>query len=623
MSGEGGRDAGKNMSQVEEFLRTAKALLEQAERAAGDQRLIMKVGVELGASIDYETTLQNVARLVVADFADWCLVDVIDRQGRVRDVAVAHRAEDKEELARSLVRKLPQLPSAPHGVARVLQTLQPETSTSDTDEPSPLGHYLGAEYPDALRELGARSYICVPMISREKAIGAVTYVRGADLPVYGDRDLSLAQELARRAGMAIENAMLHRQTAEAVRERDELLAVFSHDVRNLLNTINRNVEVLRQEGERPTDMECLARISHAAQRMKRLVDDTLDVSRVEGSGLQLDRHAHDIEALVSDAVDAVWNTARAKAVNVDVHVAHGLRLLCDPTRMFQALLNLLDNAIRYSPDGGRVLVEARTDQAQVRFSVSDAGPGISDEELPHVFDRFWQGRRQHRAGAGLGLTIVKGVVEAHGGHIWVESRPGQGASFHFTVPLSGQAMPESRPTAEEPNASGIAEPSEVRSTTMADLPSATVFLADDDDDFRTGLKQALLARGYGVHEANDGATALELLARAADGRYSPPDVVVLDVRMPGCSGLGVLNAMGKLPVMPPTLLVTGFRDPSVNVLAARLGVFRVLFKPIEVDQVLAVVLEAAQKGPGTRRPQPPWGPNAAGRQSSSNRSSQN
>jgi signal transduction histidine kinase/CheY-like chemotaxis protein len=623
MGGEDGRDPGKNMSQVEEFLRTARALLEQAERAASDQRLIMKVGVDLAASLDYETTLQNVARLVVADFADWCLVDVVDRQGRVRDVAVAHRDAAKEELARSLVRKLPQLPSAPHGVARVLRTLQPESYTSDSDEPSPLGHYLGADFPDALRELGARSYICVPTISRENAIGAVTYVRGADSPVYGDRDLGLAQELARRAGMAIENAMLHRRTAEAVRERDELLAIYSHDVRNLLNTIHRNVELMRQGGEGVTDTECLTRISHATERMKGLVEDTLDVSRVEGSGLQLDRHAHDVEALVSDAVDAVWNTARAKGVDVETHIAHGLRLLCDPTRMFQALVNLLDNAIRYAPDGGRVLVEARSEQEHVRFSVSDAGPGISDEELPYVFDRFWQGRRQHRAGAGLGLTIVKGVVEAHGGRVWVESTPGQGATFHFTVPLSGQAMPETRPTEEEPSASGVTEPAQALSITKAHIASATVFLADDDDDFRTGLKQALVARGYEVREANDGATALELLARAADGRHPPPDVVVLDVRMPGCSGLGVLNAMGKLPVMPPTLLVTGFRDPSVNVLAERLGVFRVLFKPVKVDQVLEVVVEAAQRGPEARRPQAPWRRRATDRQPPPDRNSQN
>lgn len=199
MGGEDGRDTVKNVSQVEGFLRTARALLEQAERAASDQRLIMKVGVELGASLEYEATLQNVARLVVEDFADWCLVDVVDRHGRVRDAAVAHRATDKEELARSLVRGLPQLPSAPHGVARVLRTMQPESYSSDVDDPGPLGHYLGAEYPDALRELGTRSYICVPMVAHEKAIGAVTYVRGPNSPAYEERDLSLAQELARRA----------------------------------------------------------------------------------------------------------------------------------------------------------------------------------------------------------------------------------------------------------------------------------------------------------------------------------------------------------------------------------------------------------------------------------------
>ena len=116
MGREGGRDAATKMNQVEKFLRTAKALLEQAERAASNQRLIMKVGVELGASLDYETTFQSVARLVLADFADWCLVDIVDRQGRVRDVAVAHRVKDKEDLARRLVQKLPQLPSAPMGL---------------------------------------------------------------------------------------------------------------------------------------------------------------------------------------------------------------------------------------------------------------------------------------------------------------------------------------------------------------------------------------------------------------------------------------------------------------------------------------------------------------------------
>jgi len=580
-------------SRIEDFLQTARALLEQAEKSASDQRLIMRVGAELAASLEYETTLQNVARLVVSDFADWCFVDVVDRQGRVRDVAIAHRDQDKEEVARTLVRKLPQLPSAPHGVARVLRTLQPESHTSEVDEPPPLGHYLGAEYPDALRELGARSYICVPMVAHEKAIGAVTYVRGPESTPYTNRDLGLAQELARRAGTAIENARLHREAAEAVRERDELLAIFSHDVRNLINTVMHNVDTLREHGDGKVDAECLTRISRAANRMKQLVDDTLDVSRVEATGLQVDLHPQEVEALVSDAVDAIWSTARAKNVHVDSRVASGLRLLCDPTRIFQALVNLLDNAIRYSPSGGRVVVEAQPEQHNVRFSVSDAGPGIPEEDLPHIFDRFWQGRSQRRAGAGLGLTIVKGVVDAHGGRIWVDTEQGKGTTFRFIIPLSSVAAPAA------PAARGSPLP---RAEGASPAPAATtVFIADDDDAFRGALRDALVARGYDVREANDGATALGLLASAADGSQSIPDVVVLDVRMPGCSGLGVLNAIGKLPVRPPTLLVTGFRDPSINVLAERLGVFRVLFKPLGADQVVGAVIEAAQRGPGPRR----------------------
>ena len=119
-------------SRVEDFLKTARALLDEAERSARDERLVMRVGAELAASLDYEATLQNVARLVVADFAHWCMVDVVDRHGRLRDVAVAHRDKDKEDLARTLVRRLPQLPSAPHGVARVLRTLQPEPAGGDS-----------------------------------------------------------------------------------------------------------------------------------------------------------------------------------------------------------------------------------------------------------------------------------------------------------------------------------------------------------------------------------------------------------------------------------------------------------------------------------------------------------
>jgi DNA-binding NtrC family response regulator len=195
---------------------------------------------------------------------------------------------------------------------------------------------------------------------------------------------------------------------------------------------------------------------------------------------------------------------------------------------------------------------------------------------------------------------VKGVVDAHGGRIWVQSAAGQGTTFRFVVPLG---EPGGASHVEGTSPQGAAVPASPP-TDQARAPSqATAFLADDDDAFRGALREAPVARGYDVREATDGATALGWLASVADGSQPGPDVVVLDVRMPGCSGLGVLNAMGKLAVMPPTLVVTGFRDPSIHVLAQRLGVFRILFKPLDVDEVVEVAIEAARKGPGRRAAQ--------------------
>lgn len=602
---EGARQGSKaGVGRLNEVLRTARTLLEQAEESATDQQLVMRVGAELTASLDYEATLQKAARLVVAEFADWCLVDVVDGQGRVRDVAVAHRDPEKEELARILVRKLPQLPAAPHGVARVLRTQEPELYASEQDEAPPLGHYLGDEYPDALRELGARSYLCVPLLARDKAIGAITYVRSAESPSYDTRDLDLGRELARRSGVAIDNAMLYHQATEAVQQRDELIAVLSHDLRNLLNTVGVHAARLRQEGA-SGEHESIESLDRAARKMRQLIDDILDVSRIEGRGLVVEPHPREAASLVSDAIDMTWATARAKSITLESHVPADLRVMCDPTRIFQVLVNLLDNAVKFTGNGGRVEVRAQPGDGQIRFSVSDSGAGIAEEELKHIFDRFWQGRSQGRAGAGLGLAIAKGIVEAHGGGLTVESQLGKGATFSFTLPAASIGHSERPVAPKEPPPTGAGD--KAGNAPAADstrMYPATVFLADDDDAFRGSLKEALLSRGYDVREASDGAGALEMLALAADGRGPPPDVVVLDVRMPGCSGLGVLNALGRLPVMPPTLLVTGFKDPSVDVLAKRLGAYRVLFKPVNVEEVLSVVLEAAQRGPQRHRAPP-------------------
>lgn len=555
----------ESVPRLEELIRNARALLDDAEHSVRDQKLLLKVSAELGASLPYEATLQKVAQLVVADFADWCFVDLVGPDGRVHDVAVAHRDRAKEDLARSLVRQLPQLPSAPHGVVRVLRTRETELFASQADEPPPLGHYLGVEYPDALRELGARSYVCVPLLARDKALGAITYVRGPDSPGYTRQDLDLANELGLRSAIAIDNAMLYRTMSDAIRQRDEVMAILSHDLRGFLSAVRANTNLLLKKAPSPDERDSLERLDRAASRMNHLVEDVLDISRIESGALPLDLRARDADALVSDALDAIWGKARAKEIELEPRIPPGLRVMCDPTRIHQVLTNLLDNAIKFTPNAGRIRIKAEADESHAVFSIVDSGPGIAEEELPHVFDRFWQGRHHGRAGAGLGLAIVKGIVEAHGGQVTIESKKGEGTTGRFTLPLERRP-----PTVREPE-------------------GAKVLLADDDDVFRNAVKATLVENGYEVIEARDGAAALEELAMAADGRRQVADIVVLDIRMPGCSGLGVLNAMSHLRRRPPTLLVTGFKDSSVNILAERLGASGVLFKPVDADRVLQAV----------------------------------
>lgn len=580
----------ESVTRLEELLRSARMLLDKAENSVRDQRLLLRVGVELGASLDYETTLQKVARLVVADFADWCFVDLVDSTGRIRDVAVAHRHRDKEELARGLLRNLPQLASAPHGVVRVLRTRETEMYTSAADQPPPLGHYLGVDYPDALRELGARSYICVPLLVREKALGAITYVRGPDSQGYDRRDLELAGELARRSATAIDNALLFQKTSDAVRKRDEVMAILSHDLRSFVGAVTATTGMLLKK-EQPADVrESLERLDRTAEKTKDVIENVLEVSRIESGAVPLSLCARDAETLVSDALDAAWTKARAKGITLESHIAPGLRVQCDPTRIFQVLTNLLDNALKFTPFAGNVAIRAWSEETKAVFTVSDSGTGISEEDLPHLFDRFWQGHNQAHVGAGLGLAIVKGIVEAHGGRVFVESRPNEVTTFGFTLPLANEERERRVARSSEPlGRRNDHQRREEKSTALR------ILLADDDDIFRSAVRAALGVHGYEVIEVCDGAAALEALAKAADGREAVPDAVVLDIRMPGCSGLGVLSAMSHFRRRPPTLLVTGFKDPSVHVVAERLGASRVIFKPADVDDVVAVVRELVER----------------------------
>jgi signal transduction histidine kinase len=257
---------------------------------------------------------------------------------------------------------------------------------------------------------------------------------------YGEPDLQLAIDLARRTALALENRRLYQAAQRATLARDEVLSIVAHDLRSPLGAVQVSADALSRRV--PDDRRAASRremdtVQRSIRRATRLVDDLLEVTRIEAGNLTIEVKEVSPQLIVDGVVAAFAPAAANAAVALETDVAPGVsRVAADEDRIHQALGNLVDNAIRFTPAGGRVRIVVGPDGDDLRFAVVDSGPGIPPEHLPRLFDRFWQAETRHRGAAGLGLAIAKGIVEAHGGRIWADSVPGKGSTFSFTLHAS-------------------------------------------------------------------------------------------------------------------------------------------------------------------------------------------
>ena len=246
----------------------------------------------------------------------------------------------------------------------------------------------------------------------------------------------LAHDISTRKAYTEERERLLAATEAAVRSREEVLAIVSHDLRNPLNTILMGTRVLLDLGLEEQHVRQLQVVKRSADRMNRLIQDLLDVVRLEaGQSLPLEVQPVEVAPLLAEACEAFQEQAATKLVHLGCGRAEkGLVVSADRDRVLQVLSNLIGNALKFTPEGGRITVSSRREESEVVLSVEDTGPGIPPENLARVFELYWQAKQTARLGAGLGLTISKGIVEAHGGRIWVKSRPGLGSTFSFSLP---------------------------------------------------------------------------------------------------------------------------------------------------------------------------------------------
>ena len=417
--------------------RAARSAAEAAERRA---HFLAETSRVLATSFDYHTTLATVARLAVPTLADFCTVDVLEADDRVVRVGVAHVDPDKEaklfELGRRFVDRIHDGPAATHLRRAILDgqsTIVPEIS-----EEMLLATAVSDEHRQLIEVLAPCSLVAVPLRVGERTIGVLSIFMSTSGRRYGPTDLTLVEELARRVSLSVENARLFHAAERATRARDEMLGVVAHDLRNPLSTITMAAQMLIEMAppERERERKQLEIMRRAGERMKRLISDLLDAKRIESGGLTVDPRPEEVTSVVSDAVEMLRPLASSSSLQLDAAVPDGLpRVMVDPARVQQVLSNLVGNAIKFTPAGGSISVRAElAADGEVCLAVADTGPGIPNEELPHIFGRFWQGKRTDRRGVGLGLAIAKAIVEAHHGRIWVESQVGSGTSFYFTVP---------------------------------------------------------------------------------------------------------------------------------------------------------------------------------------------
>ncbi|KYF71822.1 hybrid sensor histidine kinase/response regulator [Sorangium cellulosum] len=292
-------------------------------------------------------------------------------------------------------------------------------------------------------ELHPRSLLAAPLRGRDgQCIGSIQLLDRRDGP-FVESDEVLLTQLAQSASVALENARLYNEAQAATRARDDLLAIVSHDLRNPLNTIAITASLLRsdllqrKDGEEDDAVQLVDRMDRGIQRMTRLIEDLLDASRIEAGRLVVSPRVERGGALVREALEAAASLAEAKGCRVTQGPFDaGLEVLADRDRVLQVFSNLLGNALKFTPKGGIVSVSLCRVADLARFSVADTGPGIPPEHQPHLFDRYWKASQESRTGAGLGLYIARGIVEAHHGTVAVESTPGHGTTIHFTLPLA-------------------------------------------------------------------------------------------------------------------------------------------------------------------------------------------
>jgi signal transduction histidine kinase len=557
----------------------------ERKRAVSALQFLSEASTVLVSSLDYEATLTSVAQLCVPTLADFCLVDMVEEGETLRRLATAHTDPAKAQLIQEQLQQYPPDFTKPHPVVTALRTgksvLIPEMPPELL---AAVAHDL--QHLALLQSLNGYSLMCVPLVARNRVLGVISLVRVDAKRAYQPADLDLAEDLARRATAAVDNAQLYQTAQAANRMKDEFLAIVSHELRSPLNAILGWSRLLRNRAfDEATTTRALETIERNAKLQTQLIEDLLDVSRVMRGQLKLHLHPLDLVAVIEAAFDAAQPLLESKSIQLQLLFDQPRSLILgDSDRLQQVIWNLLSNAIKFTPAGGQISIHLHHSEKSVKLQVTDTGQGISPTFLPYVFEHFRQAdsttTRSH-GGLGLGLAIVRHLVELHGGQIRAAS-PGIGQGATFTVTL-----PRHLPNTPAPDMT--AETMREAATSLRSTPSLTgvrILLVDDDLDAREFLTTALGQQGADVQAVSSTREAL-----ATQARWQP-QVLVSDIGMPDEDGYVLIRqwrAAEDSGCHIPAIALTAYAQAEDRQQALAAGFQHHVSKPVNLAELIHLI----------------------------------
>lgn len=392
----------------------------------------------LSSSLEYETTLQNVASLAISQIADWCIIGIIDKKEGYQQITMQHKDPRKVKWAEAVGKEYPPAMDEKSGIAKVLRTKKPEYHPYITNEML-VAVARDARHLKLIKQLGMTSVMIVPLLLHKETIGAITFISSETKRRFTKADLSLAEELAHRASIAIENARLYKSAQDAISLRDDFISVASHELKTPVTSVKIFTQALLKAAQQHKDIKAvigLERMNKQIDKLTDLIYNLLDISKIQTGQLEYSMKKFSFDEMIRESVEILQQMTHQHAIILEGKIKQSV--YGDEDRLGQVISNLITNAIKYSPQANKVVIRVSHTKNHIKVSVTDFGIGMDKEHLQKVFERFYRvsgTTDQTFPGLGIGLYISKEIVSRHGGKLWVESTVGKGSTFHLTLPV--------------------------------------------------------------------------------------------------------------------------------------------------------------------------------------------